>query len=123
MPQKGKTKPEKMSERPPVRFTPTEMAAIRERALNANLPVATYIHAAALSRDTPSRGIPGVDPGTIAEAIGRLNSIGSELHTLSFELARQASAGDTPAASKVNHVLDRIMDITERLVKALGFGG
>ncbi len=122
MPRKGDLKAEKMSVRPPVRFTPSEMIAIRDKAKASDLPVATYIRTVTLARETPAKGIPGIDSAAIAAAISHGNAIGAELQRMVAALSRQTEVGQTPITAQVEYVLGRIIQVTEELMKALGYG-
>lgn len=108
MPRRGYRKPsnEAFTERLEVRFTRQQLDALRRRAVEAGVPLATFARAA-LTGETPRRR-----PARIAQAaIRQLASVGNNLN----QLARRANSGNFPVEAEVRRVLDDVLRALGRL--------
>lgn len=108
MPRRGYRKPasEAFTERLEVRFSEAQFAALRERAEDAGLPLATYARAA-LTGETPRRR-----PTRIAQdAIRQLAKIGNNLN----QLTRKANSGNFPVEADLRSSLEELLVVLGRL--------
>lgn len=112
MPNKGEQPTEKLTERPPVRFTPTQMETLRKRAADAGLDVATYVRTAALglklARGRKVLTIDGVRYSRIMSALGATMSVLIRLEDL-FAFEDVARPEDWQASAAEMHKTSQLM--------------
>jgi hypothetical protein len=96
--------------RVPVRYAPTELEIVRERARTCGLPVARFVREASLGAVPRARRLPLAD-----ELIRHLARIGNNLNQMAFV----ANATDRLPAEKVlDAVLDELRAVLLRVTTA-----